>query len=91
MGDAKEQRDFLDNVLSNDFTTFTVSGFEVQNAASLTKDLTTSYSLNADHFAKSIGPLLMVRPRVLGSEGAGNRPQDAPRSYQFEADHAGNG
>ncbi|HUZ97703.1 MAG TPA: DUF3857 and transglutaminase domain-containing protein [Edaphobacter sp.] len=68
MGDAKEQSDFLDNMLSNDFTTFTVSGFKVQNAASLSKDLTTSYSLNADHFAKIMGPLLMVRPRVLGSD-----------------------
>jgi hypothetical protein len=69
MGDAKEQSDFLDNALGRDFTTFTVSGFAVQNAASLGKDLTTSYSLSADHFAKAMGPLLMVRPRVLGSDG----------------------
>jgi Transglutaminase-like enzymes, putative cysteine proteases len=69
MGDAKQQSDFLDNTLSNDFTTFTVSGFKVQNAATLGKNLTTSYSLSADHFAKAMGPLLMVRPRVLGSDG----------------------
>lgn len=69
MGDAKEQSDFLDNLLGRDFTTFAVSGFAVQNAASLGKDLTTSYSLSADHFAKAMGPLLMVRPRVLGSDG----------------------
>jgi hypothetical protein len=69
MGDAKEQSDFLDNLLGRDFTTFTVTGFAVQNAASLGKDLTTSYSLSADHFAKAVGPLLMVRPRVLGSDG----------------------
>lgn len=68
VGDAKQQRDFLDNVLNQDFTTFTVSGFKVQNVESLNKDLTTSYSLQADHFGKVMGPLLMVRPRVLGSE-----------------------
>lgn len=69
MEDAKHQSDFLDNSLGRDFTTFSVSGFTVQNAATLGKELTTSYSLTADHFAKAMGPLLMVRPRVLGSDG----------------------
>ena len=67
-GDAKEQTQFLDRLLGQDFTTFTVSDFKVQNAEALNKDLTTSYSLTADRFGKSMGPLLMVRPRVLGSE-----------------------
>ncbi len=66
--DVKEQTQFLDRALGRDFTTFTVSDFKVQNAESLNKDLTTSYSLSADRFGKSMGPLLMVRPRVLGSE-----------------------
>jgi hypothetical protein len=68
MGDAKEQTQYLDRVLGQDFTSFTVSGFQVQNVESLNKDLTTSYSLAADHFGKKMGPLLMIRPRVLGSE-----------------------
>jgi Domain of Unknown Function with PDB structure (DUF3857)/Transglutaminase-like superfamily len=68
-GDAKDQTQFLDRVLGTDFTTFAVAGFQVQNAAALNKDLTTSYSLTADHFGKTMGPLLMIRPRVLGSEG----------------------
>jgi hypothetical protein len=68
MGDAREQTQFLDRVLGEDFTTFTVSDFKVQNAASLNKDLTTSYSLTADRFGKAMGPLLMIRPRVLGTE-----------------------
>jgi hypothetical protein len=67
-GDAKEQTQSLDRVLGEDFTSFAVSDFKVQNAESLNKDLTTSYSLTADRFGKSMGPLLMVRPRVLGSE-----------------------
>jgi hypothetical protein len=68
-GDAKEQTQYLDRVLGQDFTTFTVSDFKVQNAESLNRDLTTSYSLTADRFGKSMGSLLMIRPRVLGSEG----------------------
>jgi len=67
-GDAKQQSDYLDHLLGEDFTTFTVSDFKVQNAEALNKDLTTSYSLTADHFGKAMGPLLMIRPRVLGSE-----------------------
>ena len=69
MGDAKEQTQFLDRMLGQDFTSFTVSDVKVQNAEALNKDLTTSYVLAADRFGKSMGSLLMVRPRVLGSEG----------------------
>ena len=68
-GDAKEQNDFLDNMLNQDFTAFTVSSFAVHNAESLNKKLTTSYSLHADRFGRTMGSLLMVRPRVLGSDG----------------------
>ncbi len=66
--DAKEQTMFLDHMLEQDFTTFKVADFKVENAATLNKDLTTSFSISADQYAKAIGPLLMVRPRVLGSE-----------------------
>ena len=66
--DAKEQTQFLDRVLGQDFTSFTVSDFKVENAEALNKDLTTSYALAANRFGKSMGPLLMIRPRVLGSE-----------------------
>jgi hypothetical protein len=67
-GDVNEQTRYLDRVLGQDFTTFTVSDFKVQNVESLNKDLTTSYSLTADRFGRSMGSLLMIRPRVLGSE-----------------------
>jgi hypothetical protein len=67
-GDAREQSDYLDHVLERDFTTFRVSDVKVENAQSFNKDLTTTYSLDADHFAKTMGPLLMVRPRVMGNE-----------------------
>ena len=58
----------LDRVLEQDFTTFKVSDVKVENADSLNKDLTTTYALDAERFGKTMGPLLMVRPRVLGSE-----------------------
>ena len=79
-GDAKEQTQYLDRALGQDFTSFTVSGFQVQNVESLNKDLTTSYSLAADRFGKKMGPLLMIRPRVLGSENleVDRKPRSVP-------------
>jgi len=66
-GDAKEQRDLLDRALERDFTTFSATDVKVENVDSLNKDFTLSYSLSADRYAKASGPLLLVRPRVLGS------------------------
>ena len=65
----KEQQEFLDHQLQRDFANFSVSGMRIENVAALNKELTTSYSLHAGSYAKKMGPLLMVRPRVLGSEG----------------------
>jgi hypothetical protein len=66
-GDAKEQRDFLDHNLERDFTTFAASDIKVENVGLLNKDFTLSYALSADRYARQMGPLLMVRPRVVGS------------------------
>jgi hypothetical protein len=65
--DLKEQQDFLDRVLKQDFTVFTASDVKAENAAALDKDFTLSFNLAAERYAKQMGPLLMVRPRVLGT------------------------
>ena len=67
--DKKEQDEFLDHVMQQDFTSYKVSDIKVENVESLNKELTTTYSLDAGHFGKKMGTLLMVRPRVLGREG----------------------
>lgn len=66
--DASKRTEYIDHILEQDFTTFTLTGLKVENVDVLNKDLTTSYSITAERFAKMMGPLLMVRPRVLGSE-----------------------
>ena len=76
-GDRKEQTDFLDHLLGQDFQTFSVTDVKTENANSFNQDFTTTFSLTADHFAKSMGPLLMLRPRVLGTEGL--HPDRKPR------------
>jgi hypothetical protein len=66
-GDAKQQREYLDHALDRDFTTFAATDVKVENVDSLNQDFTLFYSLSAEGYAKTMGPLLMVRPRVLGS------------------------
>ena len=68
LADVKRQTEYRDRVLGQDFTSFSVSDFQVQNVEALNKDLTTSFSISADRFGKPTGPLLMIRPRVLGRE-----------------------
>jgi len=90
----KEQLEFLDHQLQRDFVNFTVSGVKVENVEALNKELTTSFSLNTTSYAKKMGPLLMVRPRVLGSEAPRfNReprrvPIDLSETMQVQDDYS---
>jgi transglutaminase-like putative cysteine protease len=79
-GDAKQQSEYLDHVLEQDFTTFKVSDFKVENAEALNRDLTTTFTLDVDRYARATGPLLMVRPRVLGNEAPriDHKPRTVP-------------
>ncbi len=83
-GNVKEQTDFLDRDLAQDFTSFSAVGVKTENADALNKDLTTTYTLSADRFAKSVGPLLMLRPRVLGTEDL--HPDRESRSVPIDLD-----
>jgi hypothetical protein len=63
----KKQTEYMNRVIAQDFTGASMTGLKVENVDSLNKDLTTTFDLQASHFASFTGPLLMVRPRVLGS------------------------
>ena len=67
-GNLKEQTEFLDHTLAQDFPVFSVADVKTENVTALNKELTTTYTLSADRFARSMGSLLMLRPRVLGTE-----------------------
>ena len=65
-GDARQQRDLLDHLLKLDFTSFDATDLKAENIDALNSDLTMTYALTAEGYAQSVGPLLMLRPRVLG-------------------------
>ncbi len=65
--DAKKQEEFLQHQAGRDLMAVSLSGIKVSNLEALNKDLTTQYGVQASHYASQSGPLLMLRPRVLGS------------------------
>jgi hypothetical protein len=65
--DEKKQAEYMNKVIAQDFSGASITGLKVQNVGALNKDLTTTFDVQASHFASFAGPLLMVRPRVLGS------------------------
>jgi len=76
-GNAKEQTEFLDHLLAQDLPAFALVNVTTENAEALNKDLTTTYTISADRFARIMGPLLMLRPRILGAEDL--HPDREPR------------
>lgn len=65
--DAKKQQELMDRAISGDFGALSLTGLKFENAESLNKDMVTSFDLEATNFGTKTGPLLMLRPRVLGS------------------------
>ncbi len=65
--DAEMQQKAFDHLIGEDLMAASLTDLKIENLSSLDKDLSTSFDLTADHFASSVGPLLMIRPRVFGS------------------------
>ncbi|MBV8630129.1 MAG: transglutaminase domain-containing protein, partial [Silvibacterium sp.] len=75
----KERRANLEDALRHDFSSFTVGSESVQHVRELDQQLWLQYEVTASSYAKTAGPLLLLRPRVLGSDV--ERLNDRPRKY----------
>ncbi|MCU1331319.1 MAG: hypothetical protein JWM08_311 [Candidatus Angelobacter sp.] len=64
---------------------FQIDSFNLENENDIDKDLVLRYKFTASHYAKAAGPLLLVRPRVVG-EMAGAFDVTKPRHYAYEFD-----
>jgi hypothetical protein len=84
MDSDKEQREMVENLLQRDFSTFTLNTEKVTHVRELDQPLEMDYSVTAPLYAKSAGNLLLVRPRVLGSdaEGLNDKPRSVPISFE---------
>lgn len=65
--DATEQQQGLERIVANDLPGVTLNGFKFVQPPSFSKPLEVHYQVTAPQYAHPAGPLLLVRPRVVGS------------------------
>ena len=79
----KDRKKILERILGATLGNFQVDDLIVANVDNLEEDFILRYKFTADHYAKNAGPLLLVRPRVVG-EFAGYFDTSKPRHYAYE-------
>ena len=89
--DSKDIHDSLEHMLSADLTNLTFKGFEFAQTNDLTKPLKLDLHLSDTNYAHIAGPLLLLRPRVLGSHvrNVTDVMQSKPRTYAIQLGHTG--
>jgi transglutaminase-like putative cysteine protease len=80
---ATDRKKTIEHFLGAGITEFQVDGFELLNVNDIDKDLILRFKFTAPHYAKSAGPLVLVRPCVVGEE-AGYFDPAKPRLYPYE-------
>jgi transglutaminase-like putative cysteine protease len=79
---AKDEREVLEHRLREDFSSFTLDSDNAENASQLSKPFVLRYSFTASQYARLEGNLMLVRPRILGSDAVGL--DDKPRVYPVD-------
>jgi hypothetical protein len=84
MDSDKEQRELVERLLQHDFSTFTLGTEKVAHVRDLDQPLEMDYQVTAPLYAKGAGSLLLVRPRVVGTdaEGLDDKPRKVPISFE---------
>jgi len=89
--DSKEIQESLEKSLGTDLPGLAFKGYEFRHAAELDKPLGLDMHFSATGYAQMAGPLLLFRPRILGSHVrfASDVMEGKPRSYAIEMGHPG--
>ncbi len=66
--DEKERREYWESSIARDVPGAVLNSFEFVQPAALDKPIEFHYQLTAGQYAHQAGPLLLVRPRVVGSD-----------------------
>lgn len=81
-----DRRKILERFLGRMMGNFQLDSVDAENVDDIDKDLIIRYKFTAPHYAKNAGPLLLVRPRVVGEKlGALDMTKPRHYSYEFEA------
>jgi hypothetical protein len=85
--DDKERREYWEKYVAYTLPGVTLDNFQFIQPSALDKPLEFHYKVTAHQYSHQAGPLLLVRPRVVGTFG---RPfDDKPRSYPIDLDATG--
>ena len=89
--DTKEIHDRLEQGIGSDLPGLAFKGFEFRQAADLDKPLDLDLHFSATNYAHAAGPLLLLRPRVLGSHVrvVNDVMEGKLRKYPIELGHPG--
>ena len=87
MASEKDQRKNLEQALQRSLSNFTLGTEKTDNVMALDKPLEMQYQVTAPMYAKAAGTLLLVRPRVIGSDAYDLL--DTPRVYPISFNGAG--
>jgi hypothetical protein len=89
--DSKETRERLEKRLGSDVPSLAFKGYEFRRAAELDKPLDLDLHFSASSYAHPSGPLLLLRPRILGSHAHAvpDVMEGKSRTYPIELGHPG--
>lgn len=79
----QERRKSIEKFLGVAMGNFQLDSFSLENEDDIDKDFVIRYKFTAEHYAKSAGGLLLVRPRVVGQKSDYFDP-NKPRRYAYE-------
>jgi len=77
---------FLESLISHSLSTFQITKASIANLEHMDQPFGYNYSLVAPNYAKTAGNLILVRPRVLGSNSSDLLEKKEPRMYPVEFD-----
>jgi hypothetical protein len=77
---------FIETLISHSISTFQITKASVANLNQMDQPFGYQYSLVAQNYAKTAGNLLLVRPRILGSNSSDLLEKKEPRVYPVEFD-----
>jgi transglutaminase-like putative cysteine protease len=67
-GSQQQQRDYLEKRLRRDLDSVSIEKVAAEHSTDLSQPLELDYSFRVASYARSAGDLLLVRPRILGSD-----------------------
>ena len=85
--DEKERRDFWEGYVAKDLPGVLLDSFQFVEPDSLSKPLEFHFKVTAHQYAHNAGPLLLVRPRVVGDDA--KQFDDKPRTVPFDLEATG--